>query len=44
VKNGVPFDVALSLDDIDRTAYCIIFGGFEGHKWNWSRMEWEKHE
>ena len=42
VKNGVPFDVAFSLDSVDRMAYSIIFGQMEGNVWDWSRMVWSK--
>lgn len=26
VKNGVPYDVAFSMDDDERTAHVIVFG------------------
>lgn len=41
VRNGVPFDVAFQLDDNTRTAFAIIFSGFEGAKFNWNRMVFE---
>jgi hypothetical protein len=41
VRNGVPFDVAFSLDPLDRMAYNIIFGELDGNVWSWSRMRWE---
>jgi hypothetical protein len=41
VKNGVPFDVAFALDDATRTAFSIKFSEFEGHKFNYSNMEFE---
>lgn len=41
VKNNVPFDVAFSLDDVTRTAWCIVFSEFEGNKFNWDAMKFE---
>lgn len=40
VKYGVPFDVAFSLDDETRTAWCIIFGQMEGNKFDWEAGKW----
>jgi len=42
VKNGVPFDVAFSLDDLERTAYAIAFSEMEGAKFNWDSMRFEE--
>jgi hypothetical protein len=38
----VPFDVAFSVDDVTRTAFSIVFSEFEGNKFNYERMEFEK--
>ena len=40
VKNGVPYDVAFSLDDADLLAHVIVLGEFEGLEWSWSSMQW----
>jgi hypothetical protein len=42
VKNGVPWDVALGLDSIERMAFVVIFGGFEGGEFDWSSQQWKK--
>jgi hypothetical protein len=42
VKNGVPFDVAFSLPDVERTAYHITFGELEGGEFDWSAMNWRE--
>lgn len=42
VKNGVPWDVAISLPADERAAFTIVFGQFEGGKFNWAAGEWEK--
>ena len=42
VKNGVPFDLAFALDEITRSAYCIVFGRFDGGAFNWDSFSWEK--
>lgn len=41
VRNGVPYDVAFSLSDTERAAYCIVFSKFEGAKFNWDTMTFE---
>ena len=41
MKNGIPFDVAFSLDDVKRAAFSIIFSEMEGHKFNWDALDWE---
>lgn len=42
MKNNVPFDVAFSLDDVTRTAWCIVFSEFEGAKFNFNTMRFEE--
>jgi hypothetical protein len=41
VRSGIPFDVAFSLDDVTRAAWCITFSEFEGNRFNWSTMEFD---
>lgn len=41
IKNGIPFDVAFSLPEVELTAYAIILGRIDGGKWNWDRMTWD---
>ena len=41
VHNGVPFDVAFQMPDVDRFAMCIVFSGFQGAKFDWDRMRFE---
>jgi hypothetical protein len=43
VKNGVPFDLAFQLSDIDRTAWAIIFseqGG--GVRFNFDTLSFDR--
>ncbi|MDA8112643.1 MAG: hypothetical protein M0T83_09335 [Nitrospiraceae bacterium] len=42
VKNGVPFDVACSMEDEDLVAWEIAFGELDGGTFNWSRMQFEE--
>ncbi len=42
IQNGVPFDVAFSLDDIHRAAWSIIFSEMNGAKFNWNTMDFEE--
>jgi hypothetical protein len=44
VRNNVPFDVAFSLDDATRAAFCIIFSEFEGNEFDYSRMEFKERK
>lgn len=40
VSHGVPLDVAFGLDDLTRTAWCIIVSEQQsGKKFNLARME-----
>ena len=41
MHNGIAFDLAMRLDDIERAAYCIVFSGFKGRKYDWDRMDFE---
>lgn len=40
MKNGVPWDVAWSLEDTEVLAYCVTFGRFEGNEFDWQQMKW----
>jgi hypothetical protein len=37
-KNGIPFDVAFSVDETTRTAWAIAFSEMEGHEFDWRTM------
>lgn len=36
MRNGIPYDVALTMPPTMRRAYYILFGVIEGGKWNWN--------
>jgi hypothetical protein len=38
VRHGVPFDVAFSLDDLERSAFCIIVSEQGGAEFDWRTM------
>jgi len=40
VRDGVPFDVAFSLDAAERTAWIVVLGELEGLAWDWGAMRW----
>jgi hypothetical protein len=40
VRNGVPFDVAFSLDRRERLAWVVIFGTFDGGSFDWMSETW----
>lgn len=48
IRNGVPFDVAYALEEsgpegeAEALAWDILHGIFEGGRYNWDRMEWER--
>ena len=41
VRNGIPFDVAFSLDPDMLLAFCVIIGELGGRVFNWDKMAWE---
>ncbi len=41
VRNGVPFDLAFSLNETDRTSYIIAFGILDGREFDWDQMTWK---
>lgn len=44
LTQGVPFDVAFSLDPTMRLAWCVILGEIAGGEFSWARMAWEQRE
>ncbi|WP_281262565.1 hypothetical protein [Aquabacterium olei] len=42
MKNGVPFDVAFSLDEVTAAGWCIAFSEMEGHQFDWSAMKFKE--
>jgi hypothetical protein len=44
VKHGVPFHLAEALDPLDRAAWSIVFGEFEGGRFDYHRLRWHAAE
>lgn len=44
MHNGVSLDVAMSLSDIDRAGWSIIFSEFQGNKFDVDRMEFVNND
>ncbi|CAN7329504.1 hypothetical protein LJR084_001924 [Variovorax sp. LjRoot84] len=42
VKHNVPFDVAFQMDDVTRTAMCIVLAEMEGGEFDWDSMCWKE--
>lgn len=42
VRNGVPFDVAFSLDSDERAAWVIALGTLQGRRFDFDTMEWKE--
>ena len=40
VRNGIPFDVAFSLDQGERTAWIVAIGTLDGKQWDWRAGQW----
>ncbi len=40
VKSGVPFEVAMALEDHERRGLIVIFGELDGGRFDWDRMKW----
>jgi len=44
VRNGIPFDVAFSIDDVTRAAWCIVFSEMEGNVFDWNAMRFKEQD
>lgn len=44
MKNGVPYDVAMTMEDEERIAHAVIFAGFEGQVFDWVRERYEERK
>jgi hypothetical protein len=44
VKNGVPFDVAVSWEAHERLAWGVTFGELDGGSFDWSAMRWRERK
>lgn len=44
VCNGIPFDVAFSLPDLERTAFSIVFSEFEGNEFDFNAMSFKERK
>jgi hypothetical protein len=42
VSKNVPFDVAFSLPEHEALAYMVILAGFEGAKFDFDTLSWER--
>ena len=42
VKNGVPFDVAFSVDEDTLKGWTVLFGKFEGGEFDWDADRWRE--
>ncbi len=44
VRHGVDLDVADALEPIERLAWVVIFGQFEGGEFDWQSGEWRRRD
>lgn len=44
VKNGIPFDVAFSLDDVETKAFLITLAELDGHRYDWQNGSFIKND
>lgn len=44
MHNGVPFDVAFSLDEITRASYAITFSTFHGNEFDWDTFTFKERK
>lgn len=42
VKNGIPYDVAMSLSNEKALAFVVVFQEMEGLRFNWQTMSFEE--
>jgi hypothetical protein len=41
VESGLPFDVALGLEDHERIGLIVMLGEIKGGTFDWDRMNWK---
>ncbi len=41
--NGVPFDVAFSLDRTTRLAFVVAIGTLKGEVYDWNERKWQSN-
>jgi hypothetical protein len=41
VKNGVPYETALALEERELIAHYIVMGEHEGGTWDWGTNDWK---
>jgi hypothetical protein len=41
VQCGVPYEVALRLEEAERLAYVVLFGELRGYRFDWRRLAWD---
>jgi hypothetical protein len=44
VSKGVPYDVALSLSEMDLMAYSVALGELSGGVFDWQSLSWREPE
>lgn len=44
MKNGVPWDVAWSMDDDWRLASLVTLGEIDGNYFDWTAMRWQEKD
>ena len=42
IKNGIPFDVAMAIDDETAAGWSIRFSIFEGGKFDWESKQFKR--
>lgn len=42
IANGVPFDLAMVMEEWQVIAYSVAFGELKGGSFDWDRMSWRK--
>jgi hypothetical protein len=42
VKNGIPFDIAFTIDDVTRAGWAIIFSEMEGNTFDFDTMSFKE--
>lgn len=42
MSNGVPFDTAFRLGEVDRTAFCIVFSEIHGNEFDWRAFRFKE--
>lgn len=40
-RNGIPWDVIMGMDVVERQGYCMALGSLDGGEFDWTACKWK---